>query len=268
MMAIRPHARFRNMRWSIAACRVMLAATLLLGNAAAAADTRQPAKIVFGFPEFPPLSFTNAAGDPDGYLVRLTTAMLTRAGLRPQAIIFPAQRLFENLANGSIDFSMVVHNPALDQCCLFSKQAVIREELRVYHDADTPPISSKEALAGKHIIVIQGYSYAGLIKFIDDERNRITSEVAPTHGAAFAMLDAGRADYVLDYAGPAASGLVEHPINNLRSEKIDHLDIYMVLSRRYPNADQLLGRLATIVTALQKQPAFRPPRHGTPGNGQ
>lgn len=249
------HPRRRMAAWCM-----LLILLPAIGDAAPAAQRAPSAPdIVFGFPEFPPLSFSNAEGAPDGHLVRLSRAMFERAGLRAQAIIFPAPRLFENLANGAIDFSMVVRNPVLDDCCLFSKQAVIRDELRVYHIAGKPPVKSKEELAGKHIIVIQGFSYAGLIGFINDKKSRITSEVAPSHGAAFAMLDAGRADYVLDYAGPAASGLAEHPVANLRSAKIDHLDIYMVLSKRYPNAEQLLERLAAIAAKLQQEPAFLPP---------
>lgn len=217
-------------------------------------------EIVFGFPEFPPLSFANARGEADGYLVHLSQAMFQRAGLRTRAAIYPAQRLFENLANGSIDFSMVVRNPMLDQCCLYSQKVVFREELRTYHAAGKPPITNKSALAGKHIITIQGFSYAGFIKFIQDGNNRIVNEVAPNHAAAFAMLDAGRADYVLDYAGPAASGLLAHPVRDLRSEVIDHLDIYLVLSRKFPNAEQLLPHLSAIAVDLQNQPDFRPPR--------
>ncbi len=228
-------------------------------TASAAPQVAQQSAIVFGFPEFPPLSYTNTRGEPDGYLVHLTSALFARFDIRSRAAIYPAPRLFDNLANGSIDFSMVVHNPKLDTCCLFSNQAVIREDLRVYHRNGMRPLNEKNELIGKKIITIQGYSYAGLINFIKDEKNRITNEVAPTHEAAFSMLDAGRADYVLDYAGPASSGLAAHPMQGLRHEVIDHLDIYLVLSKSYPDAEHLLPRLTSMVKAMQNEPAFRLP---------
>jgi ABC-type amino acid transport substrate-binding protein len=242
----------------LAVCRLLL---MLLASSALALTAEKAGRqdITFGFPEFPPLSFANEQGNPDGYLVRLSSAMFDRAGLHAHAEIYPAPRLFQNMINGSIDFSMVVHNPALDACCLFSKKAVIRDELRVYHANGKAPLLSQEALIGKHIIIIEGFSYAGLIKFINDERNRIISEVAPSHAAAFAMLDAGRADYVLDYALPATQGLAEHPMEKLRYETIGHLDIYLVLSKRYPDAERLLVRLAEIAENLKKEPAFRLP---------
>jgi ABC-type amino acid transport substrate-binding protein len=247
--------------WIAAGCAVLALTANGTVFAAAPAKAFAPAQpgVVFGFPEFSPLSFANARGEPDGYLVRLSDAMFTRAGLHARAVIYPAPRLFENLANGSIDFSMVVHNPVLDACCLYSNKAVVREELRVYHAAGKPPINSKDELSGKKIITIQGFSYAGLITFINDKKNRITNEVAPTHAAAFAMLDAGRADYVLDYAGPAASGLASHPLPGLRFETIDHLDIYLVLSKAYPDAERVLERLTTIAKDLQQDPGLRPP---------
>ncbi|MGZ5781594.1 MAG: hypothetical protein ACXWIN_11650, partial [Burkholderiaceae bacterium] len=103
---------------------VMLVA-LCLGNPAAAiaATPAQTPALAIGFPEFPPLSFTNMHGDPDGYLVHLSTALFARSGISAHVRIYPAPRLFDNLANGSLDFSMVVHNHVLDACCLFSKQA-------------------------------------------------------------------------------------------------------------------------------------------------
>ncbi|MGZ3238066.1 MAG: substrate-binding periplasmic protein [Burkholderiaceae bacterium] len=239
---------------------VMLVA-LCLGNPAAAiaATPAQTPALAIGFPEFPPLSFTNMHGDPDGYLVHLSTALFARSGISAHVRIYPAPRLFDNLANGSLDFSMVVHNHVLDACCLFSKQAVMREDLRVYHVAGKPPIHDKNELIGKRIIRLQGYSYAGLINFIKDPKNRITSEVAPTHEAAFTMLDVGRADYVLDYAGPATSGLAAHPVKDLRFEAIDHLDIYLVLAKSYPDAEHVLARLTTMVKNMQNEPNFRPP---------
>ncbi len=245
------------------------AAVLALATAVSAAPTpptpptpavpAQTRAVLVGFPEFPPLSFSNGHGKPDGYLVRLSAAMFARAGVRAHIAIYPAPRLFENLANGEIDFSMLVHNPVLDACCLYSKKAVVQDELRVYHAPGKLPVRSKDDLAGKHIITIQGFSYAGLIKFINNPHNRIINEVAPTHQAAFEMLEAGRADYVLDYAGPATIGLASHPLPDVRFEAIDTLDIYLVLSKNYPGAAQLLERLEVVVKKLQREPGFRPP---------
>ncbi|MGZ3158465.1 MAG: substrate-binding periplasmic protein [Burkholderiaceae bacterium] len=245
----------------LAALGVMLAIASSLCNteAAIAATSVQPPALALGFPEFPPLSFTNKHGEADGYLVHLSTALFARAGISAHVRIYPAPRLFDDLANGTIDFSMLVHNHVLDACCLYSNQAVVREDLRVYYVAGKPPIHDKSELVGKKIIRLQGYSYAGLINFIQDPKNHITNEVAPTHEAAFTMLDAGRADYVLDYAGPATSGLAAHPVKDLRFEAIDHLDIYLVLAKSYPDAEHVLARLTTMVKSMQKEPDFRPP---------
>jgi ABC-type amino acid transport substrate-binding protein len=182
-----------------------------------------------------------------------------REGIETRINIYPASRLFDHMASGTIDFSMVVHNPKLDACCLYSKQAVMREALRAYHISNKPHIKDKNGLIGKRIITIQGYSYGGLINFIMDPKNRITNEVAPTHEAAFTMLDAGRADYVLDYAGPSHTGLTAHPVRNIQFQQIDHLDIYLVLDKTYPDAERLMARLTRMAIEMQREPAFRIP---------
>jgi ABC-type amino acid transport substrate-binding protein len=244
-----------------AALAVSLALVLCLGQAETA-FAEPPAKspiMMVGFPEFPPLSYANAQGAADGYLVHLGKELFARAGIDTRINIYPASRLFDQMTNGSIDFSMLVHNPVLDACCLYSKQAVMHEALRAYHIGNKPHIKDINGLVGKRIITIQGYSYAGLISFIKNPKNRITNEVAPTHEAAFTMLDAGRADYVLDYAGPSFKGLAAHPVRNIQFQPIGHLDIFLVLDRTYPDAERLMARLTAMVIELQREPAFRIP---------
>ena len=138
----------------------------------------------------------------------------------------------------------------LENCCLFSKNPVYSTKLNVYHIGDKLPLTSKEDLTGKKIITIRGYSYAGLIKFISDPANKIVNEVAGTHKAAFEMLRGKRADYVLDYAPAAEDILAESPIGDIRSNPINQLDIFLVLSKSYPDADKLMMKLEGIVETL------------------
>jgi hypothetical protein len=100
-----------------------------------------------------------------------------------------------------------------------------------------------------------------MIAFINDERNHIANEVAPSHEAAFMMLNADRADYLLDYAGPASNALVVHPVKNMSFDVIDYLDIYLVLSKSYPDAEHVLVRLTRMVKNMQYEPEFRPPEN-------
>src|SRR6185369_14182122 len=100
------------------------------------------------------------------------------------------------------------------------------------------------------IITIRGYSYSGLIDYINDPRNRIVNEVASTHDAAFDMLLAGRADYVLNYDSSASVTLAARPIDRLRQDTIERVQTHIVLSKNYPNAEKVMARFEVILKSI------------------
>lgn len=223
-----------------------LGALLLAGVAGAQAPV-----IEYGYPDQSVfVATTNAKGQPDSPMTRLAEVLMERAGLSWRAVPYPAPRLFSNLQNGATNFSILVRGSSLESCCIFSRKPVYSTTLNVYSVGDKPPVKSKEDLVGKSIITIRGYSYAGLLKFISDPANRIDNQAAGTHKAAFEMLKAGRADYAVDYASAAGDILAESPVANLRANPIDQLDIYLVLSKTYPEAEKLMARLEDIVRTL------------------
>jgi hypothetical protein len=66
------------------------------------------------------------------------------------------------------------------------------------------------------------------------------------------MLERGRADYVIDYTGPSTEVLAIRPNKNLKFGVLDRLDVYLVVSKKRPDAAQLMARLETIVDSLNK----------------
>jgi polar amino acid transport system substrate-binding protein len=230
----------------------LLGLMLLAGVASAQAPLRAGMpEIEYGYPDQSVfVATTNAKGQPDSPMTRLAEVLMDRVGLSWHAVSYPAPRLFSNLQNGTTNFSILVRGSSLEACCIFSRKPVYSTTLNVYSIGNKPPVKSKDDLAGKHIITIRGYSYAGLLKFISDPANRIDNQPAGTHKAAFEMLKAGRADYVVDYASAAGDILAESPIADLRANPIDQLDIYLVLSKSYPEAEKLMARLEDIVRTL------------------
>ena len=162
--------------------------------------------------------------------------------------------MFENLRTGHSDFSMLVNSPALQEYCLVSRKPVASTELRIYRLANRPPISERNELAGKSVVTVLGYSYGGFLGFLSDARNKVANHAVSTHEAAFAMLEKGRADYLLDYAGPAAEILADHPIRDLKSELFQRLDVYLVLSKKRPDAEQLMSRLEAAAETINRPP--------------
>ncbi|WP_448191019.1 substrate-binding periplasmic protein [Azospirillum sp. sgz301742] len=192
----------------------------------------------------------NERGKPDNPLLRVAAVLFTKAGIPWHGKDYPAARMFTYLRDGTAQFSMLVKAPALQECCLLSKNPVTSSEIRVYRAADKPPILSNEDLAGKRVITIRGYSYGGLLNFITDPRNAVTNHSAIKHDAAFSMLEAGRGDYLLDYTGPATEVLAAHPIAGIQSDVLSRQDVFLVLSRSYPEAQVVLSRLEAIMATL------------------
>lgn len=215
------------------------------------------AEIEAGFPLFPPYGFTNSRGQPDGLDVRVTRAIFSKLGVPWRPAIYPAARLFKNLQDGTNMFSILVHVPALDPCCLYSKNPVMRDELRVYYAPGKPAIKSKEDLLGKSIITIRGFSYGGLLSYFNDDKNHITNNTTPSHDSALAMLRAGRADYVVFY-GAAAKLLGPAATADLKYGVIADLSIYLVLNKTYPDAVKTMAQMEAIVDSINKDDLYKP----------
>lgn len=195
---------------------------------------------------------TDDQGEPRNPLLALAGALFAEAGVAWHGKSYPATRMFDYLQAGTAQFSMLVNAPALKECCLLSKAPVARTELRVYRTADMPAIRRKEDLAGKSVITIRGYSYGGLLGFVNDPANAITNTVVTKHDHAFAMLDRGRGGYVLDYAGPGAEVLEAQPRADVRHDTLSHLEVYLVLLKSFPDSARLMARLEAIAERLDK----------------
>ncbi|CAA7618139.1 ABC-type amino acid transport/signal transduction system protein [Candidatus Terasakiella magnetica] len=231
----------------LAARITALAMVLAVSAAIRPVEAQMLPMIEYGYPEQPPRAYTNANGEPDGHYPRLLNVLFSKVGMSWRGSSLPAPRLMHSLQSGETNFSILVPNPLLDQCCIYSRRNVWYDELRVYSIGDKPLIRTKEDLAGKSIITLSGFSYGGLATILADPKNAITNNVAHTHEAAFAMLEAGRADYLLNYAEVAdAHVLSRRSIPELRQSVLDTVRMYFVISRSYPDAQKVLDRLEAV----------------------
>ncbi|HCY83800.1 MAG TPA: amino acid ABC transporter [Desulfobacteraceae bacterium] len=226
---------------------------------------QNPPTITYGYPTQSIFVATlNKQNQPVSPMLYLAEAILEKAGFAIEAQAYPARRLFNNLRNGSTDFSILVKASSLRDHCLFSRRPVYSTTLRVYYIGAKSPIRSPEDFVGKDVITIRGYSYANLRHFLSDPANGITNMVAPTHRSAFKMLNRGRASYVLDYESAARKILAEYEIPDLNANIIKELDIYLVLSKKYPEADELMLKLEDAADSIDVENII----HGTPGSRQ
>ena len=231
----------------------VVAALPLSTTALAAAQSSAPRELEYAYPDQSIWTTrVDENGDPENPLLRLAAAMFEKAGIPWHSRRYPAARMFNYLNDGTAEFSMLVKAPGLADCCLLSSAPVAGTELRVYSMPNKPAIKTKEDLIGKRVITIRGYSYSDLLSFLSDPANNITNNAAIKHDAAFAMLEAGRGDYLLDYTGPAYEVLKTHPIPGIRYTALSRLDVYLVLAKAYPDAKNVMARLEAIISTLNK----------------
>ncbi len=192
----------------------------------------------------------NGQEQPTTPMLFVANELFERANLTWRATAYPAKRLFSNFKNGKTNFSILVRASSLLDSCVFSQKPVYSTNLNIYYIGDKKPISVKEDLTGTRVATIRGYSYGSLGKFIRNANNNITNEVTNTHSSALRMLQLGRVDYVLDYASAAEDIIKQNAIADVRSSTLKELNIYLVLSKSYPNAQELMTRLETIVETI------------------
>lgn len=207
---------------------------------------------------YPDISVWTTQRDENGKLknplVKLAQPLFEKARIPWHAQDYPAKRMFERLRQGQSKFSMLVNaKTALADCCLLSKQRVAVVDIRVYRRAASPPIAHKSDLNGKSIITIRGYSYAGWRDYINAPENAILNNSAGDHFSAFAMLEAGRAEYLIDYAGPSQEVIEAQSIQGLVSDSVSLTDVFLVLSKQYPDAEQVMAELEAILKQLDTE---------------
>lgn len=221
-----------------------LRALLLLLLLAGGASAGEPPVLEYAYPDQSVLSAGgNDRGEAENPLTPLAEAIFRKAGVAWRSRPLPAARLFESLRDGGVDVSMLVKGPTLESCCLVGSRTVAATELRVYRRKGMPPVTRREDLAGKEIITLRGYTYGSLVGFIRDPVNRIGNNATQGHDSAFTMLELGRADYLLDYSGPAEEVLARRSGERPAFDVLERLDIRLVVRRTLPDAEAVLARL-------------------------
>jgi len=198
-----------------------------------------------GILDFPPYSVIETSGKYKGILVELMEKVLKKARISYTVTSLPQKRLFNDLATGDMHIYMGIKGvPAYEGKVLFSKFPVSDIDLRVYARKGTALIHNKEQLKGKRVIVILGYGYGGLIRFLKDPANHIALDPTATHMLALRKLRAKRADYVLDYRRPAGLAITEEGMaDEVISHSLAKLNIYFIVSKKAPNAPKLMKQM-------------------------
>jgi polar amino acid transport system substrate-binding protein len=213
----------------------------------------QAQTLKMGYIEFPPVFFTDAQKTPKGIVIDLASKIIPEAGYNFEASSYPIKRLCDYLAKGKLDLWIGLKTlPELKDTTIKGKSEILKITLNAYTVKKLPDIKTKEDLIYKSIIIIRGFSYGGWINFIKDPKNQIAFIETEDHRAAFRMLKAKRADYLLGYENPSKKALKDFKLTNLKQNTISSFGAYFVISKKTPDAENVLLNLENTYKKLKK----------------
>lgn len=201
-------------------------------------------KIKVAYVEFPPIEFKNKDGAPSGTLINITKMVLDNAGLDYEFIYLPIARAYLYIKEGNVDlWPGLIGIPSLQGRVLESKSIPGSITLSAFYLKGTPPLSNVQQLSGTDTILINGYTYAGLINRLTKPSFKMKALFTPSHESGLKMLQLRRGDYFLDYNEPVYAYLKDNPMDNIEHSVLNKRYASFIVSKKHPNAKQLLNKL-------------------------
>jgi len=213
----------------------------------------KPKTLMLGYFEFPPYTYTDKQGEAAGIELDRAGKLISSAGYQYQTTSLPIRRLIQYLKSGYVDIMIgLKSHPKLNDVALVGNKVLNKIKLNVYFIGKKKPITTPQDIANKKIIIIRGYNYGGLIDFILEKENNVTYQMTKSHSSGFDMLRAKRADYFLAYQQPSQEFLAKHLIKDLNSMNLSQFPIYLIVSKKTPNAQAVFDRLEQAIPNIYK----------------
>lgn len=232
---------------------LMLLAALYSGNCIAA-NANDPRPLVqVGFYEFPPYSYSDSQGRPQGAILKLSERLLEHAGYRAQVRSYPSARLYNGLEEGTVHvWPGAAGKVALREHTLESRTTLGEIVLNLYFRRDTLMPRLPEDLKGRGVIVINGYTYwQGINQILADPALAIQQHRTGTHTAALEMLQRRRGDFLLDYQTPVDQARTRLGMSELPYIELQRIPTRWIVSRHAPGAEALRDALDRAYAELQ-----------------
>ncbi|PHQ25012.1 amino acid ABC transporter substrate-binding protein [Marinobacter guineae] len=243
---------------------ILLIAALLSTSATAQSETGAKTLRV-AYIEFPPITYQANDGAPAGSFIELTRKVALEAGYEPEFIYLPVSRTYLYLSNGGIDVWPGVTEVAnLEDDVLESWVSPFPAQLSAWYCEGTPALDHFDQLQGKQVIVIGGYTYGGLLAWLEKSVGIRVTE-APNHRSAVDMLKRKRGDYLLDYRQPVKEILTEPTDSVIRESELRTRNAAWVFSLANPRAALLREEFDDAYLRLVEKGEVPPVREITGG---
>ena len=219
---------------SIRICALLAGLFLATGALAEAGTASKLLKIAYV--DFPPMTYQKADGSPAGTFIEITRKVAIEAGYEPEFLYLPISRVYLYLRNGRIDVWPGSANvPALKGEVLETWVSPFASQLSAWYLEGTEPLSRFDQLQGKTVITIAGYTYGGLLYWLEGESS-IDVTQAPNYRAALDMLKLGRGQYLFGHRDPVLETLVMPEDEKIRESEIRLRNLTWLFSLANPRA--------------------------------
>ena len=191
-----------------------------------------------------------------GLFVDRLTKVLNRCKVDYELSGFPPKRLYSNFAEGTTQLLIgSAGNTVIEGKALVSPIPLGETLIELYSLLPAAKIPASIAeLEGKSVIVILGYSYAGILDVLKNKNVEYLN--AANHEAAFQMLGAGRAPYVLGYHGVGDPGIKAAGLTNVNAKVMKTINNYFQIQKDTPNARAVLDKCTKALAELKAEKAF------------
>lgn len=226
-------------------CLALIAALSCSPGLALTASREAKPLIQVGFYEFPPYSYSDSQGRPQGAILRLTRRLLEHAGYPYELRTYPGARLYSGLQDGSVHiWPGAPGKPELAGHTLETRTQLGEIVLNLYFRRDTLLPRIPEDLKGRGIILISGYSYWQQSNaLINDPALAMHQHRTGSHRAALEMLRRRRGDFLLDYQSPVEQARRRLGMEELPYLQLQHIPLKLIVSRHAPDAKALRNAL-------------------------
>ena len=166
--------------------------------------------------------------------------MLDNAGIDFEFVQLPVPRTYLYIKDGNIDlWPGLAGIPALQGHVIESHSKPVTITLSAWHLKNKPNINGISDLTAKTVILINGYTYGGLLYKITKPEFGMTALYAPNHLSGLKMLQRGRGQYLLDYNEPIFNQLETYSVEDLSHTMLNVRDGAFIISKKTPKAQQL-----------------------------
>ncbi len=198
----------------------------------------------WGFVHFPPLIYRDTDGTYKGDLEVLMSGVSLYSGIAFTPMEFPNIRAIFNLNQQKVNFAIGVKTLVNEENNFFiSAFPIAKMQLRALWRKDSSPIKTIDDLAGKKLVLLNGYTYGGLrttfeqlsASFMDVEH----------HNRAIAAVKFNRADYALVYKTASEYSIAIDGQAEFEHATLGEVELYFILDRNVPQAKQIMKQLET-----------------------